>query len=304
MSWIALSLCSAFLFGAVTVMDRLMVSRYFNDGFIYSLFIRGFALISAALVAVAAGRLAVLPYPSMIWALASGVVQIAAWGFYFKAIVQSDAAWVAAFVQSKPIVTALLGWLVLGELLGPAQYIGITAMMVAATLLSVNRGGPGEPRWRWNHSVGLMIFYVVASGLNYLFARIGLEGQDPNNVFFWQQVGATGGAMVLLAGWPTGRRRLAAMLRPITASIYLISFLVELVVAVAGFLTIAALAIGPLGPVTALASVTPLFVPPVTRLVHLVRPGIAPTDNQRTILPWWASVLIIALGVYLVNTGR
>lgn len=301
MSWIALALLSALVFAGVMVMDKVFVSRYFSDAFVYSLFIRGFALVSAVIIAVTVGALGALAFPAMGWALGSGLVQILGWGFYFKAIAQTDAAWVAAFGQSRPVVTALLGFLVLGELLRPAHYLGIAAITLGMIALSLERSVRNVSSWQSSSVVGLMIISVLANGLVSLFARIGLENEDPSNVFLWQQLGGAIGASILFGVWSAGRSSLRAMLSPLPLWVYLTSFGVELCAAIGGALMVTALARGPLGSVTALSAIKPLFVLVISFACNAVRPGIVETKQRQPVLPRWLIVLTIVGGVYLLG---
>jgi drug/metabolite transporter (DMT)-like permease len=301
MNWISLSLLAAFISAGVAVTDRFFVTRYFEDSFAYSLFIRGYDLLLAALVAWVTGTIALLPFPAMAWALAGGAIQVVTWWAYFKAVSRADPSWIAAFSQIKPLTMVPVGLLIFSEHLSALNYAGVVVIILAALLLSIERDALHDRRWQVSDAVVPMIIYILASSLTSVFIRIGLENEASNNVYFWQQLGAAACSLVVLAVVPSTRARLRSTLQPYGLKVYLGSLAGEVILTISGLLGVAALARGPIGPVTALGGVRPLFVAWLVHAVNEQWPGAVPLERHDHLLPRWVVVMMIVAGVYLVG---
>lgn len=302
MSWALLAILSAFMFSWATTIDKVVVSHYFTDPLVFSLFLRFFSVTSAGILVLGVGEFQMMAMPALAWALGSGVIQVVGWGAYFIAVSKADPIWVATFGQSRPLIAAILGLVVLGERLYALNYVGIVLIMISTFFLLVERDIVGKKQWQINQAVGLMLVSVFFNSLVSLFARLGLDNEQPDNVFFWQQIGAVLTACLVLLLWQKGRVRLWAMLRTVPKQAYGLLGINEFVAAVGGWLIVAALVEGPLGSVVALGALRPFFMPVVIIAINRVRPQAVPLSQKQWLAPWWLVIPLIIAGVYLVSS--
>ncbi len=76
-----------------------------------------------------------------------GVVTLAAFGLYHKAVACLSSAQAAASINLVPLVAVFAGWLLLGETLAPGQFAAC-ALILAGVLLGQSRGAAQNPAGR------------------------------------------------------------------------------------------------------------------------------------------------------------
>lgn len=99
-------------------------------------------------LAAPASALAAVPLDAWLAvAYLGGVVTLAAFGLYHKAVACLSSAQAAASINLVPLVAVFAGWLLLGETLAPGQFAAC-ALILAGVLLGQSRGAAQAPAGR------------------------------------------------------------------------------------------------------------------------------------------------------------
>lgn len=99
-------------------------------------------------LAAPASALAAVPLDAWLAvAYLGGVVTLAAFGLYHKAVACLSSAQAAASINLVPLVAVFAGWLLLGETLAPGQFAAC-ALILAGVLLGQSRGAGKAPAGR------------------------------------------------------------------------------------------------------------------------------------------------------------
>ena len=302
MSWLVFAFSGPILWAASTHMDKYLVERYFKDSDVAVL------LVFTALIG-----LLTLPF---IWILApgvaevglanaalmglSGVLYMGAMLFYLQALQTEEASVVAPFFQAGPLFGFVLGYVVLGETLSPAQLAG-GALIVGGTLLVSLRSRPHAAgrRARFNTRLAaLMLACALALAVSSLIFKIFALRDEFWPTTFWMFVGeALFGAALL--GVASYRRQFIDLLRSNPVAVLSINAVNELINLGGGLGTRFALTLAPLGLVQAIGSTTTLFVFAFGVVLSVFSPTLGRESlSGRELLQkasppcWWRPVLL------------
>ena len=276
MTWFGLSVLSAILTSFVSVIDKIVVERYLRDHWSFPFFTSAFlGIYAVALVSVRASLGLFRPPPAPILALGllPGILQYVASVLYTRALLQTDAATVAAINQTAPLFSVLWGWAVFGDVFGPLGYLGVVLSVVCSAWLA------GEQSPHGGRALNPVLLITVAGAmvrsLGDLFVKVTLTSQDYWNTFGLSRMALLPITLLLLLNRDqrllvghairlNGPRLLPAMAA------------LELLAVVPLVLSTVAYARGPLALVSAVRYTTPLFVLLLTVLLNGLRAGLVP----------------------------
>src|SRR5258707_7251630 len=174
MSWLAFALCGPILWAISTHMDKYLVERYFKESDVAVL------LIFTALIGVITLPFIWFMHPTVVdltlgnaaLMAFSGILYMGGMLFYLRALQQEEASAVAPFFQAAPLFGFVLGYLVLGETLSPAQMVG-GALIVGGTLLVSLRSDRRRAKFNWRLAalmLGCPLSLAVTSLIFKMFA--------------------------------------------------------------------------------------------------------------------------------------
>lgn len=282
MIWFPLALVSAAATSLVGIIDKVLVERYLRDNWSYPLLTAAFLGMYAVILLATRAYLGLLRVPSgpaLVVALLPGLLQYIASFFYVRALLQTDAAVVAALNQTGPLFSVLWGWLFFGDVFGPYSYIGILVIVLCSVLLSMEQASTTS-RHRLNSALLLIMIGAALRTLGDVGVKTTLSSQD-----YWNTFGLSRAMLlpisVSLLFHPDYRRLLA---RSIRANGYVLLpgiAALELFVTVPILLGVAAYARGPLALVASILYTTPLFVLVFTVLLNRLHPGLVPERTGR-----------------------
>lgn len=252
--WVAL--LSAGTLGLVTVLDKRLVSNSlptlasFYMGTLIALF--GYAtvaLISTGIPAnVATDRLAA--------AVASGLCWGGALAMMFLGYKYEEASRASAIIHTFPVFVAILAVLILGETLGPGQWIAIVVVVAGAFIISLKPSDGGG-------MVRMTRAFPILIGASLFTASALLTGKyalDELPVWFVYSIRNYGMAVVFVFLWrPRAFRQLFRAVRSWKTLLLLLAAEFSLApLAVA--LNVAAISLGPVSLVATLTATRPIFV--------------------------------------------
>ena len=137
MTWVTLSLLSAFFAGLTAVLGKLGVAGADSDAVTFVRTVVVLVLIAVTLTARGTwSTLATLPRPNYGWLVASGLTTGLSWLAYYRALQAGPASRVAPLEKSCIVVAVLLAGLWLGEPLGWRTLGGALLVLGGALLLA------------------------------------------------------------------------------------------------------------------------------------------------------------------------
>ena len=205
--WVAFACGSAFFAGITAVLAKCGIRETDSTvaTAIRTIVVLAFAWVMVAVVGSSGQIGSIKP---MTWAFLglSGLATGASWLCYFKALQLGDVNKVVPIDKSSTVLTMLLAFLLLGELLSWASVVAMV-LILAGTLMMIERK-PAAPSAGAPSKGGSWLVFAVLSAvfasLTAILGKVGIEGVESNLgtairtivvlVMSWVMVGVTGKA--------------------------------------------------------------------------------------------------------------
>ncbi len=256
MTWMVAALLSAAAFGAVSVLDKRLLSRDMPSASTYYVWL-GISLVFYAAIILA------------IWGLPRGTegrLLLAAYGcgvswgvglaFLFFGLRLEEASRAIAIYHVFPVFVALLAVLFLDEVLDLGQWLAIVVIVVGAFLISI-RHQWGLRALQPSKSVPVLIAASFFTAVALLAGKVALEDMPVEQVYVFRNLGM---ATVLLAFVrPRRLKEMASTVRN-RATLVLVVFNLFILAPLSVLVTLLATDLGPVSLVSALTATRPFFV--------------------------------------------
>ncbi len=264
-------MAGASVYGLVNIIDKTVVYRYATSPRTLPL------LVGIGQAVVGGVVLAVVRVPEgaalnlVLGALASGAIFGLGVQFFMYVLFREEVSRAVPIIQSSPIFTALFAFFLLGEDLGPVEWLATVAVVAGAIALSV-RTGSDNPGSILRPSFLVLMAASALQGSSYIFVKVAV---DELPVFFTHAVRSLALAAVMLSFnlRPTPWRDVVGFVRTRSPALRFVAFN-ELVVATTGLLLLLwALSLGPAALVTALSGARAFFLVVYSTALALVWKG-------------------------------
>ena len=261
--WSVLAIVASFFWGWVNLADKIILARYKVTPWDY-LALDGFVgFISLNFIFWGFGKSYLVDQVSFDIITLSAISGIALAAFsilYFYALRISDVAVVVLLIQITPVFSLLWGITFLKEVYKLQNYFGMILVFISVAIASLTngrneKGAEGDNKVIYGSFIAalVVIFAAFIMSLGFLFQKFALERTNAITLFFWQRLCLLFVSMIILVF----RRNIISKL-PVQ-TIYFTSA-IEIVNLLGVFATIAAYSQGPLGLVSFLGSLQPLWV--------------------------------------------
>jgi drug/metabolite transporter (DMT)-like permease len=303
MSWLVFAFSGPVLWAISTHFDKYLVERYFKESNVAVLliFTALTGLTFLPIIWFLEPRVIALDFTAIALMTLAGIIYMIALFLYLRALQHEEASVVVPFSQAAPLFGYGLGYFILGEVLTARQIVG-GILIVAGALLVGLQLGKSAARFRRRTAI-LMIACALLMSLSSLIFKLFALSDDFWPTTFWMFAGqALFGAVLLLV--PAYRQGLAHMMRTSLGALVAINGANELINLGGSLGTRYALLLAPLSLVQAVSGTTTIFVFLFGILISLFLPSLGREDlSARNLLQKGGSAALVALGVYLVNTG-
>ena len=257
MSWVVLSLGSAFGFAVVSALDKILIQRYMPSFYVFIVLVGicqfGLAAVtfpiaaheyttSAALISCVTGLLSGVYLAIMFWVMRT-----------------QDVSRVVPVTSTYTIVVAILAMIFLGEIISPLAWAGIVATMCGAALMSL---GPTmrEAERSQNQIIPFLLLLgsSLAFGLSQFITKLIADDIDIWSMFMWRALGM-GISCTAFIFWP---RIMPDLIDTIRSPAPMGMLIVTEGVLVLGsvYITLQAIYSGPVSLVSTVMASRPLFV--------------------------------------------
>lgn len=302
MSWLAVSLLTAFLWGGVQTLDKLAVSRLIRYVPAYVALI---ALVGAGTAAVLyiSGTTVTIGGRWILLSLLSGVLTISYTYLFLSSLHNLDAPEASTILLLVPVVSSIIGVTAFGERIGAAGLVGIGVIILGAYLATREEEEfHSRNRNAVVFSVGLLIAASIIISLLRALEKYILFSVAKESLFFWERIGVL--ACTLLAAFilPGARNRAAETLSKIPGYAFIIVVVNELTALAATYTQLVALDLGPLGVTSTLISASPVFALTIVSTANTIRHDTIPdTGSKRQFLPRLGAILLTLTGIWLLS---
>jgi len=288
MLWFYLALAATFMWAAVNVIDKYVISGFFKKPNI-QLFISGVvqAVIAVAVVAFLGLSIPINAFPLL--GIAVGIISFAATVLYFKALFEEEVSRAIPVLSTIPLWVTLFAGLFLGEFLTPAQYLGIVFLSLGSILVSLKK----QANWKLGFGFLLMLTSSVLYAVEHVTTKFLTLHLDFWNVYFWETMGFLVCSLALFAlrgkdiKEAIGRFRKGALLSASS----------EAISSIAWFMMLFSFSIGFVSLSIAVTSLQPLVVLIFAILLSVFWPRIIKEELER------ATIALKALAILLVIAG-
>ncbi len=253
--WIVLAICSAASLGLANIAHKRLLDNYFDGVGVLGAGSILTRLTCGGIVLAVVGWPTAAPTQAVMIGLLSGVCLGAGLLFLFLGLKLGEASRAVAISQTNPILVALLALAILGETVGPFQWIAIALVVGGAILVSVE--GLGRRLFRLTPGLTALVASSIGLGLSFFLAKVVLSDLNPWEVFVLQELGMV--PVFAVFGQPSNWRKLWSGLQSRQA---LATFLIGegLLPQLAIVLFVWSFSFGPVSSASALLATRPMFV--------------------------------------------
>lgn len=256
MSYILLALFATSMWAAANMIDKVILTKHLENYILYVTLAAFFGLLFAGLISLVF-QISIIANLPLILSLLDGFIVIIALFFYFKALSIEEVTRIVPALQTIPLVVIVLSWIFLKETLGAMQYGGIGLIVGGVLLISIKKNSKGIFAFRkgfWYILLSCLLF-----GTAWVLSKYILSITSYGNLFFWSRIGGFLALCLLLLAFPVFRRSALNFKSVTKKGLFLIANS-EVISTSATFLSLIALAKGPVAVISTISSSQPFFV--------------------------------------------
>ncbi|MEK7494221.1 MAG: EamA family transporter [Patescibacteria group bacterium] len=209
MNWVSLSLLAPLFWASSNFVDKYLLGKYTKGIFDFLFFstITSWFLFAALFLFIG------MPEPSIYsWIpIATGMVLIYSYGFYGKALEQSDTSALVILFKLTPVITVILAFVFLGQTLSSNELFGFVVVLAGATIVSFER-----TRGIFVKGFGMILVAILMWSVMTLFVDYGLTKMSFWDYFILDNLGSALAGLTLFI-IPSMRRQVIEGIK--TASI-------------------------------------------------------------------------------------
>jgi drug/metabolite transporter (DMT)-like permease len=299
--WLIFAFSGPILWAISTHLDKYLVEKYFkhSDAAVLLVFTALIGLLTLPFIWLLEPDVVGVGLANAALMAVSGVLYMGGLLLYLRALQSEEASVVAPFFQAAPLFGFALGYLVLGEVLSPAQMAG-GALIIGGTALVSLRPPLQRTRFKFR-LVALMLACALMLAVSSLIFKMFALRDDFWPTTFWMFVGEAlfGAALLSIASY---RRQFHDLLRSNPGAVLSINAANELINLGGGLGTRFALVLAPLGLVQAVGSTTTLFVFGFGVVLSVCFPaGGRESLSRRELLQKGLAAVLVAAGAVLAT---
>lgn len=282
MNWLIIGLLSTSLHAAISVVDKILLERYFRNNWAYpfftALFLGIYSLIILA-IRLASGLFTAPDVLIVFIALLPGFLHYGAALITTRALREADASTVFGLGQINPLFTLLWGLIFFGNVYKPINYLGLVILVLSAVFLAWEKPVNSFKYLRFNRVLSLVILGTFIRSFSDLFIKIAVTELPFWDAFALSRVGSLLPAFLLLSQSKIRQD----IVRPVTSGGFKIigmAGLVEVFALINLILLTLAFSLGPLALVSATQATLPLFILIFTLVLNTIQKGLVPTHDM------------------------
>ncbi len=303
MNWFIIALITPIAHAAVNHIDKHLISKYLHGSQVGSLvlFSALFAVFALPIIPFIDPTVFSISFPDAILLMINGLILVLAYIYYFYALEQDEASFVAPMFQLIPIFGFILGYYFLGEKLSTLEIIGSAIVVFGAVILSLELLGS---RLKIKTSV---IFLMAGASLLYainavLFKFVAEDLQRFWPSLFWDFAGKVVFGIIIFLTIKSYRNQFLAVLKENRASILALNSVNEVLAIVGEAALVYAVLLAPVALVQVVSGFQPMFVFFFGILLTLFLPRFGQESlAKKHLIQKFVGIAIIIVGTILIN---
>lgn len=185
MNWFLAIIFATLLFSLVNILDKFLCSQKFKNNYAFAIATNFFAWIFLIWLVPFINFSNSFGWPLII-ALISGLVYLAMWIFFWKALENSEVSRVTAIFNIRPIFTSFLSIIFLGELLSAGKWLAILLIVSGAMICSWEK--INDHQEGFNKVYLLIVLSALAAAAGDILSKFALVKINPYAVYIWSAV--------------------------------------------------------------------------------------------------------------------
>lgn len=308
--WVALALSGTISFSILSIMEKVLLNRWFSNSKSFCVVIGGVQVFIGLLISLVVPLSLDNYWESYLFAIISGFTSGLMLCIVFYSLKTLDISRVYSLLSSYPIFAAILASLILDEKLEFLDWISIIFVVIGAGI-ATGTGNINQTKLNYRNLI-LCMLVILGSGfygsgeVAYKYA-LNMNNYSENALFwnlFVLRTLSTGFFLILLSViWEPVKviQDLKISLNNISSKVLVIISQV-IIAPISIFLQVSALSAGPVSLVTALMASRPLFILGLSSLLSLPRVGILSDSlGKKMILLKLFAILMILTGVIVIT---
>lgn len=273
MNWFIIALITPIAHAAVNHIDKHLLSKYFKGGEVGALvlFSALFAIVGMPVAWLVDPNVLVFSARDISLLMINGLLLVVGFICYFYALNEDEASIVAPLFQVIPVLSFILGYVVLGETLSGTQALGGLIVILGAVFLSLElRGGVRLKQKVFWLMMASSLMYAV-NGVLFKFVTEDLQRFWP--ALFWDFSGKVVFGVIIFLTIASYRKQFLAVLRENKAVVLGLNGLNEILGIIGEGALVFAILLAPVALVQVVSGFQPAFVFLFGVLLTLFFPG-------------------------------
>ena len=193
MEWLVFALLCPAFWGLNNVFYKFLMTKKFR-GYFSMLSFMGLVDVIFAVIVCLVNPVSFI-FPTVLFAMAVGLMPLLAFWFYSKALMVEEISRITPLFQFIPIFVVLLSVIFLNEILSVQRYFGVAIILIASILISYRNSKSGKSL---SSALKFMIPFSVVLAVHAILEKFLLTHIDYWSLFFWNILGAFCGILFLL----------------------------------------------------------------------------------------------------------
>lgn len=255
MTWLFYAVLSPIIYTVVNFIDKYVVEHRVKDYRAMPIYGSITGLVVGTIFWVITG-FPTLPVRDALILFLSGALTIWGAAIYFNAISRSETSIVILLLQSLPIFTFVLSFILLGERLTLPQTVGFVIILISSLLASSQRN---KRRARLDTAFWLIVATNIFWAAAAVLVKFSISSLSFSQILSYESWGIGIGGVVLLAIFRNTRRAFFQSATSASRMTLAIFFLNELIFVAAKSITYYAYSIGPISLVSVVNGIQPFI---------------------------------------------
>ena len=297
MNWFIFSLIGAASLAVTGVLDKFILEKYVHNSHAYlvALIILQQVFAFGIFMVMGAGYV----YPQSLYGVMVGIVQIAYWAAYLKALKVEEASRIAALVYVYPIFVFPMAYFFLGEALSISDIFGGLLLVLSGILISYRPGTNIRSLIRSPAIKFMFLFWIFYA--TYSVCASYLTGfMDEWHLMMWLSIGNLIAVQYFILGKDI-RSEISGYLQ--SSKTFTSAIISEEIFSFSGRgALIFAYSLGSVALVSSVAALQPFFTLVYILILGIFRPGLLEEEkDKRTLILKVLAVFLIIVGIYFVS---
>jgi bacterial/archaeal transporter family protein len=301
MSWIFYALLAPAISAIVIFIDKYLIESKVNNYFAMPIYAGIVAMVAGSIFWVVTGFPILEPQSALI-VMTTGALSAFAMVFYFKGLSFDGASTVNFLIQTFPIITLVLSYLFLNEVLTSRQLIGFFLVLASAIGVSID-----TKAMKGKFHVTKAFFYIIAVAFLWAVAGVLIKFAININSFAeilsYESFGIGLGALIVYFVYKPTRIAFHEENKKLKRVTILTIFFNEGLFVISRALTFFAFSLGPIALVSALAGSQAFFAVLYGLVLGTIAPKIFKEDlRQKTLYIKFILASVLLLGIFFISS--